>query len=163
MIFHNSPEKVFDVPYVLMIHGLMAGLVTAFSEIQDALTAEADKVNFVFDDQPGQMEKVLVAWAHFKEVAPAPVRALLSNPPTFRNDMTTLPLQAADLHAWSVRAKLTAEINGDVHISPWGNAGDSINTATWLWTRRHLEVTRAALMRPAVSDDPWRFGRNSLA
>jgi hypothetical protein len=152
-IFHNSPQKIFDVPYFLMIHGLMAGLVTPFTGIQEALTAKAEKVDFVFDDQPDQMEKVLLAWSHFKEVAPESVKALLGDPPIFRNDMTTLPLQAADLHAWSLRAKLTAEINGEKYVSPWGDAGDSINTATWAWTKGNLQITRAAL------DEASRLGR----
>jgi hypothetical protein len=128
-----------------MIHGLMAGLVASFSDIQDALAAKAEKVDFVFDIQPGQMEKVLSAWSHFKEVAPPSLRTLIGDPPIFRNDMTTLPLQAADLHAWSLRAKLTAEINREDYVAPWGNAGDSINTATWAWTKENLQVTREAL------------------
>jgi hypothetical protein len=134
----------------------MAGLVTSFSDIQDALTtkAQAERVDFVFDAQPDQMAKVLGAWSHFKEVAPEQVKPFLVNPPIFRNDMTTLPLQAADLHAWQLRSKLIAEIKGDEFVSPWGNAGDSINTATWLWSRQNLEVTRAAL------DEASRLGRS---
>jgi hypothetical protein len=144
-IFRNSPMKNFDVPYYLMFFGLMAGLTTSFADIQEAIATKADKVDFVFDSQPDQMGKVLASWSYFKEVAPDHVRPLLGDPPIFRNDMTTLPLQAADLYAWHLRSQETAAFNGGAYQSPWGNAGDSINTANWIWDTGNLEVTRAAL------------------
>ena len=61
-IFRNSPGKAFDVPYYLTFFGLMAGLATSFVDIQEAVAIKAEQVEFVFDDQPGQMEKVLGSW-----------------------------------------------------------------------------------------------------
>jgi hypothetical protein len=153
-IFRNSPVKTFDVPYYLMFFGLMAGLATSFADIQEAVATKADKVDFVFDDQPGQMEKVLASWSYFKEVAPDHIRPLLGDPPIFRNDMTTLPLQAADLYAWHLRAQETATFSGEAYQSPWGNAGDAINTANWIWSAHNLEVTRAALDEPNLPGHP---------
>jgi hypothetical protein len=152
-IFQNSPQKEFDYPYFMMFFGLMAGLTTSIAEVETSLSAKAERVDFVFDEQPGQMEKVLGAWSHFKEVAPDQVRPLLGDPPIFRNDQTTLPLQAADLYAWHLRAQMTLDLQGEAYESPWGNAGDSLNTANWIWTTPHLEVMRAAL------DEASRLGK----
>jgi hypothetical protein len=151
-LFRNSPLKNFDVPYFLMFYGLMAGILSSLPEIQNAIGATTERVDFVFDDQPGQMERALNAWAEFKEVAPENIKPLLGDPPIFRSDLMTLPLQAADLYAWHLRRQQTVEFTGEQYQSPWGNAGDTINTANWLWTTQNLEAMRDSL------DEARRFG-----
>jgi hypothetical protein len=61
-----------------------------------------DPVNLIFDQEsvrkfpPG-------AWARMKLAATEEARAFMGVEPTYKNDKTCLPLQAADLWAWWVR------------------------------------------------------------
>jgi hypothetical protein len=152
-LFQNSPRRAFDVPYFLMFFGLMAGVATSFADIQNAVSVKADRVDFFFYDQPDQMDKVISAWAHFKEAAPESARPLLGDPPRFRSDETTLPLQAADLYAWHLRSQYAADFKGEIYESPWGSSGDAINTVSFFWKKRDLEGVREAL------DNAIRLGR----
>jgi hypothetical protein len=144
-LFRKSPQKTFDVPYFLMFYGLMAGILSDRDSIENAISAKAERIDFVFDDQPGQMEKALSAWRYFKEVTPDNIKPFLGDPPIFRSDLTTVPLQAADLYAWHLRRQETVKFTGEPYQSPWGNAGDAINTANWLWSSQNLEVMRSGL------------------
>lgn len=135
-IFVGRATKIFDVPYYLMFYALMAGIVTEFHRKQIIF----ERIDFVFDQQPGQMDRLSNGWAKFKEVAPAPVRTLLGDPPIFRSDETTLPIQAADMYAWYVRVWNAAEYHGQpAPPAPWAPAGGILNTVTWVWDRQQLQ------------------------
>lgn len=139
-VFFGRTDKSFDMPYHLMFHSLMSGIVTEFSKYG------LQQVDFVFDEQPGQMERMAVEWSKFKNAAPPQFKSLLGDPPAFRNDETTLPLQAADMYAWYVRAINKSAINGEPEPpAPWAPAGGTLNTVMWPWKRAGLERAYAAL------------------
>ena len=139
-VFHGKTDKTFDVPYFLMFHGLMAAIVTGFSKFG------LEKVDFVFDQQPGQMDRIPGEWVKWKKATPAQYQALIGDPPIFRDDKFTLPLQAADMYAWFLRVLSTAEMNGQpTPAAPWAPAGGVMDTVTWPWTRAGLERAYAAL------------------
>jgi Protein of unknown function (DUF3800) len=123
-IFVGRTRKDFDVPYFLMFHGLMAGIVSEFLRVRPDL----EQIDFIFDDQPGQMAKLSAEWIKFKNVAPPQYKRLLGDPPIFRNDKTTLPLQAADMHAWYVRQLSIAELAG----APLPNAPGLRLVGSWI-------------------------------
>jgi hypothetical protein len=135
-IFVGRTSKVFDVPYFLMFHALMAGIVTEFHNKQ----IDFERVDFVFDQQPGQMGGLGDEWIKFKNAAPKAIKSLLGDPPVFRSDETTLPLQAADMYAWFVRIWTAAEHRGETAPpAPWSPAGGTMNTVTWIWNRQQLQ------------------------
>ncbi|MGA7640891.1 MAG: DUF3800 domain-containing protein, partial [Syntrophobacteraceae bacterium] len=63
-------------------------------------------IDFIFDEQ-GKMGLETVKWySNVKTLAPKTWRPYFGSPPIFRDDRKFLPLQAADLYAWSVRRTL---------------------------------------------------------
>jgi hypothetical protein len=58
-------------------------------------------VDFIFDDQ-SEKARIISAWDTMKLVTPPDIRKLMGETPAYRNDDTTMPLQAADLYAWWV-------------------------------------------------------------
>jgi hypothetical protein len=63
-------------------------------------------LDFIFDEQ-GAMGSETVKWyPYIKKVAPEPHKPYFGSPPIFRDDKIFLPLQAADLYAWSIRRRL---------------------------------------------------------
>lgn len=139
-VFLGRTNKIFDVPYHLMFHSLMSGIVTEFAK------HGLQQVDFVFDEQPGQMKSVQAEWSKFKNAAPPHFKVMLGDSPTFRNDETTVPLQAADMYAWHLRALYKAAITGEPEPrAPWAPAGGTLNTVTWPWQRAGLERAYAAL------------------
>jgi hypothetical protein len=78
---------------------------------------ETDKIDFVFDFQPGK-----AAWERFLEVAPEEIRPLVGDYPIFRDDKTTLPLQAADLAVGNSRRLAEAAYYGREPEPPLGKS-----------------------------------------
>jgi hypothetical protein len=61
-----------------------------------------EPVDFIFDEE-SEKKRCLNAWDRLKYSASTDVRRLLGDTPIYRDDKTTLPLQAADLYAYWVR------------------------------------------------------------
>ena len=100
---------------------------------------ETDKINFVFDIQPGKVEIVTPAWEKFLEVAPKEIRPLVSDYPIFRDDKTTLPLQAADLAVGNSRRFAEARYYGqEPEPALWGNHELHIEVLGRYWTREMM-------------------------
>jgi hypothetical protein len=77
-----------------------------------------DAVEFIFDDQAMEKEKIVRAWEAFK--ANADSADLIGRPPAFVDDIEFKPLQAADLAAWWIRKLATEEPKGkEVVRMPW--------------------------------------------
>jgi hypothetical protein len=75
------------------------------------------------------MTKVLAAWAGFIGTAPDELKPIIGDPPIFRSDKTTLPLQAADFHAGWLREMNTAIELGQqrpLPLPPWYPKGNNI-------------------------------------
>jgi hypothetical protein len=91
-----------DSPYVLLAQSLMT-YVAEMSPIV-GLTEPCD---FVFDEQCGFSDELLRLWPSYKQIAQQTSKtdmpSFLGSPPIFRDDATFLPLQAADMYAWSLR------------------------------------------------------------
>jgi hypothetical protein len=63
-------------------------------------------IDFIFDEQ-GKMGSETIKWyPYIKKVAPEAHKPYFGSPPIFRDDKIFLPLQAADLYAWTVRRNL---------------------------------------------------------
>jgi hypothetical protein len=100
-------ESVIYPPYITNPNSATNPYYWAFKYIV-AILAERqheigmkDTVNFIFDDA-SEKTKVLRAWELIKIAARPEISELMGDIPTYRNDRTTLPLQAADLYAWWV-------------------------------------------------------------
>jgi hypothetical protein len=62
-------------------------------------------IEFIFDEQEGVDEDIVLFFAHMKKSFPKKARELIASTPMFRNDKDKqfLPLQAADMLAWHLR------------------------------------------------------------
>lgn len=90
-------EKNAINPYYLA-HG---EIIRNFAHHQIKFGVDAP-VDFIFDEQVMEQEKIRNAWGRIKAEADPAIRHLLGNKPEFRDDEQVLPLQAADLLAWWV-------------------------------------------------------------
>jgi hypothetical protein len=104
--FDHKVAPRFDNPYFLPAYSIMQ--VTLRGLVQNGFT---EKVDFVFDHEASPKEEHFITnawevfWAmmdHWPEEY-APMKAILGDPPQFKNDKEVLPLQAADLFAWFAR------------------------------------------------------------
>ena len=75
------------------------------------------KISFIFDTQIGAIARIAEAWEFFASARPD-LRALVGGMPTFADDTSLLPLQAADMLAWWVRRSIAADVAGQERIDP---------------------------------------------
>lgn len=104
-VFGKNPDKIIRHPYFFSFFGVVAGVSEEL-----ARRGHVEQVDFIFDTQPGQMDVVMESWHTLVKSAPPDVRPILGDYPIFRNDKTTMPLQAADLCAGYQREQLTDEL-----------------------------------------------------
>jgi hypothetical protein len=99
-----APERtvMVDTPYVLVF----TQIILAMATFGDRVGID-DACQFVFDQQEGFDGYAKMAWSNMKALVDKSARSDLARfvgpEPTFDNDKTFLPLQAADLFAWHVR------------------------------------------------------------
>jgi hypothetical protein len=106
------------------------------------------KVDFIFDVQAGQMEMVSKSWDQLIAAAPPKAAANIGSLPKFRQSVSTMPLQAADLCAGWTREEAEAAIEGrKCRPVPWGKTGDTLMCIGRLWTRELLEELRDSLTK----------------
>jgi hypothetical protein len=79
---------------------------------------EQDPISFIFDNE-SEKAIVLNAWETMKESFSPDIRRNIGDTPIFRDDKSTLPLQAADLYAYWVRE--------------WEVRGSGIETLDFPW------------------------------
>jgi hypothetical protein len=93
--------KEIDHPYFLCFHGLVYSIACHAS-----IKKWQSPVDIVFDEQ-GKLGDETKKWYRFvKKNADPSIKPYLGGPPIFRDDSKFLPLQAADLFAWSIRRHL---------------------------------------------------------
>jgi hypothetical protein len=110
------------------------GIVWSLLQYQKKVNVPA-KTEFVFDNQPGQVEKVLSGWEGFRSSIRDPeIQAIVGNPPSFQNDLETVALQAADMMAGWTRTRYEQERVGVKPVPPWGSAGGSVLMLLNEWT-----------------------------
>jgi hypothetical protein len=140
--FGRHPDKMLRYPYFFLFNSIVA-------DISRYLAGKGitDKVDFFFDNQPGQVDAVWASWGRLREAAPPGVKAILGDYPIFRDDKTTLPLQAADLSAGWLREQAACMITGAEQRTPvWANKSLDLQCIGRFWTREMMkqlvEVTK---------------------
>lgn len=109
----DAPTRFIEYPYFILFHGVVTSIAQYFAKI-----GQLAPIEFIFDSQPDQMKKMLEGWKLFVSVSPKNLQPLLARPPIFRNDKITMPLQAADLHAWWVHRMCDAYLQGTPELKP---------------------------------------------
>jgi hypothetical protein len=89
-----------DNPYFSAVFNMMIKM----SELEDAFGI-TEPVDFTFDFQQGMELPVQEAWDALKAFPQDRVKRRLGKRPQFDDDKVSMPLQAADLHAWWVRRR----------------------------------------------------------
>jgi hypothetical protein len=140
-------------PYILAFYSLIARL----AQYQDK-NGKTEKVEFVFDNQDDQIEKVLGGWNYFKKSAPSEYKQILGNPPTFQDDKETIALQAADLHAGWLRQMHSANILGLPKPAPlWGEKGNSLRRIESLLSKERAQYIYTQLHKFRGIGDPVKL------
>jgi len=104
-VFKNSVvHRKLNNPYYF----LFFGLITALAANQHQLGLN-ERIDFIFDDQMPEKSTIVDLWEDFKHLAEVP-KEFLGDTPSFRNDQTTLPLQAADMCVWIARRRFLKSI-----------------------------------------------------
>lgn len=139
-VFGSLPDKEIRNPYFLSFFGIITLLVSHYQR-----QGHTEQIDFFFDDQPGHVEPVMAAWRHFKDVAPANLRPLLGDYPIFRDDKTTVALQAADLAVgWSRQLAEDHYHDRQARMPPWQTDLD-IKVLVRYWTKEMMLELRSAL------------------
>jgi hypothetical protein len=91
-------DKQFNDPYVISSYLLMIDAVKFF-----ASKGIAEPIDFIFDKQPKESNKVQSLYGDFIQLVPDEYRALIGAQPRYENDKHFVALQAADMLAWHIR------------------------------------------------------------
>lgn len=102
---HRKYEEIFEglqaepkgSPYGFMLTAIIKELVH-----HQPLLGLNEKIDFIFDDEVIEKEKIRREWNSFKEANPE-IEKWLGDEPQFKDDLSWKPLQAADMLAWLVR------------------------------------------------------------
>lgn len=139
-VFSGKTAESFDFPFQILLYSLVTGAVKAFAP--QGVTS----IEFVFDRQLGQEQRIRQEWAKLRNAAPPQLRAMLATEVRFADDKVETGLQAADLYAWWVRRWALFYIDGaQPPDPPWGTLDPPLNTLTWVLERGHLEGMFGAL------------------
>lgn len=138
-VFGDLSDPAIRSPYFLSFYGIIAQLVEYRAKI-----GGEERVDFVFDTQPGQMSRVLASWEAFLAIAPPSAHKLLGDPPIFRDDKLTVPLQAADLIAGFKREQYDDTFFGrQSPPAPWGERASHIQALERYWDREMMMGVRS--------------------
>jgi hypothetical protein len=119
--FGAAPHP-YGNPYFMLFYGVISRLVRYAASIN-----YEHKIDFVFDTQIEQMDKVLGAWGEFERTTPPKFKHLIGDPPIFRSDKWTLPLQAADFIAgWTRTMNTAVELRRPIPEPPWSPRGNNV-------------------------------------
>lgn len=149
----NKELRRLNHPYAILFLGIVSRIANWFQK-----AGRSDPIEFVFDRQPDQMDKIIAGWELFSRVAVREeLRPLLASQPIFRNDKIDLPLQAADLHAWWTRKALEAFFKNKAPLKPiFPGRKDSLNVPNleFYWSEDALRRTYLSLF---VVDSDGKF------
>lgn len=99
-----SPWRELNNPYFLLYNQIVVLTVNFIRELgQRSPDISGAKVEFIFDEQGSLGEDAVSWWEVLKQALSPEQVQLLDQQPSFGSDKRRLPLQAADLLAWSVR------------------------------------------------------------
>lgn len=129
--FGNSKGGALRAPYPTLFVRFIARLQRHLIEIGGDLP----KVEFCFDRQLDHEDKAVAGWNEFRTNAPPEMIPLFGAPPSFLDDKSVAPLQAADLHAGWARQMYSSIIEGRAAPEPkWGVRTDRVKVLTWIMT-----------------------------
>lgn len=94
----GSALRKINHPYFFCFWALIHGIIDF--QRQNGWDTSID---FIFDEQGGMGTETVRWHPIFKKTAPPHLQSYFGSPPIFRDDKEFLPLQAADLYAWSIR------------------------------------------------------------
>ncbi|WP_082484446.1 DUF3800 domain-containing protein [Rubellimicrobium mesophilum] len=97
-IFDKSLPYGFQKPHFICFGALITGITKLHRELGSPYP-----IRFIFDNQDEIRGSVLALYEGWKKDQPEDLRLLMGGTPTFENDETVLPLQAADMLAWHVQ------------------------------------------------------------
>lgn len=117
-IFGQNADRIVRNPYFLSFYSV----VVQFVEYA-ATEYPGERIDFIFDTQPGQMESAVGSWERLKEVTPENLKSFIGNV-SFNDDKDVLPLQAADLSAGWTREQADAFLRGEDSPEPFGEMPD---------------------------------------
>jgi hypothetical protein len=109
----ESDRGSLDNPYYFAFAAIISMMSRHSKEI-----GLSEPVDFIFDNESEKVQ-ALAAWEHMKRQSLPSIRKLLGETPMYRDDRTTLPLQAADLLAWWIRKWTLEDEPRDVRRFPW--------------------------------------------
>jgi hypothetical protein len=96
----------------------------------------------------------MASWERFLAVVGDDLRPFIGDYPIFRDDKTTVALQAADLGAgWSRQLAEDHYYGRPPRPAPWGNLNPQINVLGQYWTKEMMLALRNTLnLSGSVSD-----------
>jgi hypothetical protein len=105
----------------------------------------------------------LLAWEYIKKYARPDVAALMGDTPIYRNDKTTLPLQAADLYAYWVRRWENEGITDGIEKLSFGwkvNKVETLPRIDFSFEEKDFIFEFNRMLNPeviqrAIDDGPW--------
>jgi Protein of unknown function (DUF3800) len=135
---------VMKNPYTISFYQIISRLVRHYVSI-----GTKEKIEFVFDHQGAQMNKVLAAWEEFLRLSPPEYKDYLtSHPPSFHSDKDVVALQAADLHAgWVHMLDSAAILNKPIPQPIWGSKGEAMVRLFWELNEENAEKLYEALYK----------------
>ncbi|MBZ9768152.1 MULTISPECIES: DUF3800 domain-containing protein [unclassified Mesorhizobium] len=125
----------FHSPYYFLLYQMILKLADG----QDALELKGP-VNFIFDDQMMEKKKVRRDWARYRSLLQGRQKPI-GNMPVFENEERVLPLQAADMMAWIIRAHAEDQFQGKERRPILAGKKSRLNipVITSIWQARELE------------------------
>ncbi len=140
-IFGRSPSVKRFTPYFLTYYGVIMSVVTQMDKL-----GLDEPVDFIFDEQGKDPDRITAAWHDILEMIPEERRGLIAQRPIHRSDKTTLPLQAADMFAWFVNRCIGRGAFGVARkqIPNW-EAMDDLPYLPYQWTTERLIKLRSQI------------------
>jgi hypothetical protein len=99
------PEGPLKHPY----HTLFPGIIDAIVFYQERKGLFPSKIDLDFDEQGSLGDLALFLYPFLKKHLSPQIQEMLGRTPTMLDDKTVMPLQAADLLAWSLRREFDPE------------------------------------------------------
>lgn len=140
-VFHDDYEAIFkgrvakrmDRPYFLMYHSIMT--LAMEWEIENGMD---EPIDFIFDEQHGESDYLQSIFTRIKEMAPPEIQRRFGSRPIHADDKKVLPLQAADILAWSLRRVGYLAVQGKPPDDFLSNLFRKIPFKRTHWTREML-------------------------
>ena len=94
-----SSSEVLKQPYFFLLYFLIIAIARSHTKL---LQKDAE-FEYIFDNRGTIGEDSVLSWNIMRNAMEPAYRKYMTHTPTFQDDRGFLPLQAADMYAWSVR------------------------------------------------------------